>query len=246
MKDKQAVTDIFWTGGMDSTFVVLNSLMTTDNFIQTHYIVRSEDSTGIEIDTMISLRRLISRKYPEVMSRFLPPIYINEGLIPVFEDVTEQINELRQKCIVTEQYSHMANYCKANKINQIEVAITKETSLLEKFKHYERSLAFKCFSYPILHLTKIDIFRLAKEEDWYDILLATVFCHRPKKKITPCGTCGPCNDAVMAGMGFRLPLIPRLKANLTIPLRKYWRKNYLRHDETKLFRFIKKKFENRF
>lgn len=248
MKQNDNTTHVFWTGGMDSTFRVIQLLMTTDRIVQPHYIISSEDSTSIEIDTILTISRDLIRKYPELKSRFLPTIFTNEKLIPGLEEVTEQINELRKKCIVTDQYIFMVNYLKANNIDKIDVAITKEITLHgnRKFEYYRTSKAFVNFAYPILDLSKRDMFRLAKENDWYDLLSKTTFCHRPRKKVSPCGVCGPCNDAVVAGMGFRLPLVPLIKAKLTIPLRKYWRRNYLKQDDTRFFRFIKKKFVRRF
>ena len=38
---------------MDSTFNLIQRLLTTTVPVQPHYIVRHEDSTGIEIDTMM-------------------------------------------------------------------------------------------------------------------------------------------------------------------------------------------------
>ena len=226
MNEPTNKVDIFWTGGMDSTFRLIQLLTTTKNVVQPHYIIRFEHCTGIEIDTMITLRRMIVRKFPDVRSRFLPTIFINEGLIPEFKDLADHIEELRKLRIVTDQYQLMANYCRAFSIEHIDVAFIKNAHSQEKLNLYKQCQAFNSFSYPIVDVTKKDIFRIAKTNDFFNILIKTTFCHRPKKKISPCGICGPCNDAVMAGMGFRLPLIPYIKARITIPLRKYWRKNY--------------------
>lgn len=246
MEEALKKVNLFWTSGMDSTFRLVQLLMNSNYLVQPHYIVRHESSTGIEIDTMITLRRKIIQKYPQIRSRFLPTIYINEGLIPLYQDITEQIEDLRKICIVTDQYYYMACYCKAFNINKIDVAIIKDAHSEEKFNLYKKCQAFDCFSYPIETISKKEIFKIAKENDWYDILIKTSFCHRPRKRISPCGTCGPCNDAVMAGMGFRLPLIPYIKALLTIPFRKYWRKNYLRQNDTKFLRLIGRVFSKRF
>ena len=246
MKEDLEKVDVFWTGGMDSTFRVIQLLLTTDYLVQPHYIVRHEHSTGIEIHIMIILRRMIARKYPHIQSRFLPTIYVNEGLIPEYKDISDQIENLRKIRIVTDQYQLMANYCRKSNITNVEVALVKKAGNEDKLKLFKQCEAFNKFSYPIVNLTKKDMFKIAKEQGYYYILNKTIFCHRPHVKITPCGTCGPCNDAVMQGMGFRLPIFPHLKALITVPLRKYWRKNYLNQDDSKFFKLIKKKFEHRF
>jgi hypothetical protein len=237
-------TDIFWTGGLDSTFRLVQLL--TSDMIQPHYILRSEDSTGNEIDAQIQIRRMIVNQFPEVRSRFLPTIYTNGDLIPSFEDINEQINELSKTIKVREQYKIMSNYCRAFNIDQIEVSLIRLSG--EHGPSFENfnSPAFKSFFYPILEITKKELYKTAKKNHWNQILKQTSFCRRPRKKIRPCGLCGPCADAVESGMGFRFPILPYFKARLQIPLRKYWRKNYLKQDKSKFLRMIKRNFENRF
>ena len=48
-----AKAHLFWTGGWDSTFRLLQLLLEENKIVQTHYVIRSEQSTGQEIDTMI-------------------------------------------------------------------------------------------------------------------------------------------------------------------------------------------------
>lgn len=237
---------MFWTGGLDSSFRLIQLLYTTNFKVQPHYLVRRENSTGVEIDTMIRIRRAVVNQTPELRSRFLPTVYTNEDLIPTFDELNKQIEELRKTGKVAEQYEIMANYCKAFGIDQIEVALTSITGEKGFFEHFKTSPAFEYFSYPTIELSKKDMFRIARENNWDTILNMTSFCRRPKKKIKACGECGPCVDAVMSGMGYRLPLFSRLKANIQIPFRNYWRKNYMKHEESRFFKLIKQKFEGRF
>lgn len=250
MKETINKIDIFWTGGMDSTFRVIQLLLTTNYLVQPHYIVRHEHSTGIEIYTQIRLRRMISSDFPEVMLRLLPTIYTNENLIPEFNDINEQITDLRKngKKIV-QQYELMANYCREFNINKIDVALDKtpgEPAQEWLDKHFAGASAFDSFTYPIFHLTKIDMIKIAQENKWDDILALTSFCRRPNIKITPCGQCGPCIDAVISGVGFRLPFIPRMKAKIQIPFRRFWRNNYYKHQDKWFFKFAKRFLEARF
>lgn len=246
MAHNEELIHIFWTAGMDSTFRLIQLLLTTKQIIQPHYIIGFEERNGVEIDTMLHLRKKIILKYPNVKDRFLHTNYINQGLIKNDYEIACEISLLREECIVTDQYIYMANYCKAFNINRIEVAITKETTLQPKWIHYLNCNAFNYFEYPIADLTKKDIVNIAIKNKWWDILTGTTFCHRPIKKIYACGICGPCNDAVMAGMGFRLPMVTRIKAKVLIPFRKFWRKNYLEQKENKLLLWVGRNFRNRF
>jgi len=233
---------IFWTGGMDSTFAVVQLLMTTESLVQPHYIVRYEDSTGIEIDTMIRIRRKICREFPDLRPRFLPTVYTNVDLIPEFDDIKDDVDNLKKKMKIVAQYQLMANYCVANNIEKIEVALTNE---MESFEQFRASSAFKSFVYPIIDITKPQLYKIAKENNWNHFLDMTSTCRRPKKKIKACGMCTTCVDMVIQDMGFTLPLISRIKANIQAPLRKYWRGNYTKKKDTKLFQLIERKFEHK-
>ena len=247
MKETIDKVDLFWTGGWDSSFRLIQLLLTTESQVQPHYIIRHEDSTGTEITTMIKIRRAIVRDFPEVRSRFLQTVYTNEDLISRYDDIEEQVKELSTQVRVNDQYRIMSNYCRELSIDRIEVSLDKtpgETAQEWLEKHFKGIPAFSCFSYPIFDLTKADMLDIARTNGWEEILKMTSFCRRPPK-IKPCGPCGPCTDAVISGMGFRLPFKSRMKAKLLIPLRKYWRNNYDKNKGTKLFRLIERRFVGR-
>ena len=66
MKNKRNTHHVFWTGGLDSSFRVINLLRTPDELIQPHYVIRHENSTGSENDDMNSIRMAITKKYPDL------------------------------------------------------------------------------------------------------------------------------------------------------------------------------------
>jgi 7-cyano-7-deazaguanine synthase in queuosine biosynthesis len=249
MKEAGKKIHIFWTGGWDSTFRLLQLLNTTNAIVQPHYIIRHENITGIEVYVMTLIRREIFNSYPEVRSRFLPTRYVNQDLIKTNNDIESQITELRKSTKVNEQYRLMANYCSEYGIKEIEVSLDKtpgQTAEEWLNEHFKGISAFDCFRYPVFHLTKYDMYMIAKKNKWDHILSMTSFCRRPSIKIEPCGVCGPCVDTVNSGLGFRLPVVARIKAKLQLPLRKYWRNNYNNNKDTKLFRFIEKHFISKF
>lgn len=249
MSEKEEVHHVFWTGGQDSTFRVLQLLYTTSQPIQPHYIIRHEESTSIEIDTMADIRRAAIKKYPEWKTRFLPTIFTNEALIPSYAEIDEKIEEMRKTIRVHEQYQVLTSYCKYAGISKIDVSF--ETDLRSKNPrnpirdYFEGKFPFESFRNPITDMTKRSCLQYAKDQGWDDLLNMIWFCRRPVKKIGPCGICGPCTDTVDNGMGFRLPVISRLKARILIPFRKYYRKNYLKHDTSWFFRLVRRKLEDR-
>jgi 7-cyano-7-deazaguanine synthase in queuosine biosynthesis len=247
MKETVDKVDLFWTGGWDSTFRLVQLLMTTGSMVQPHYIVRSEDVTGIEISTMIKIRRAIVRTYPEVDARFLPTIYTNEDLITRHEDIKEQVEKIRAQVKVNEQYHILADYCRERNIAQAEVSLVQYPGMDAEerlSKQFMNAPAFKSFTFPVIHLSKTDMDKIAREQHWEEIMYLSSFCRRPPKS-KPCGVCGPCTDAVIRGMGFRLPFSSRMKAKLLIPFRKYWRNNYEKNKNKRFFRLIERKLVHR-
>jgi len=143
----------------------------------------------------------------------------------------------------------MSSYCKAYGIEKIDVAFTNETlKTLKEIGLYDpfmNAKAFSCFTFSIIDLTKVALFKVAKENGWEDILLMTSFCRRPIKKVSPCGVCGPCIDAVSSGIGFRFSFKSLAKAKLQTPFRKYWRKNYDKQNTSWFFKMIKRRYEGK-
>jgi len=249
MNENTNVINAFWTGGMDSTFNLIQRLLTTSVPVQPHYIVRHEDSTGIEIDTMITIRRAVVAKFPELRSRFLPTIYTNEDTFSRSKELDAKIEELRKQVKINEQYQILAHYCREFKIDRVDLSYELDDDTVPGeivvADYFGKSEAFRSFFNPLETVTKRDCYRIAKEGGWSDLLLLTSFCRRPRKKIRPCGVCGTCSDAVRNGMGFRLPVIPRIKANLLMPFRNYWRKNKGKQKQNRYFKLIQQKFEGR-
>jgi hypothetical protein len=250
MKEKEEIHHVFWTGGLDSSFRVLYLLMTTEEPVQPHYIIRHEESTGNEIDAMNNIRRAFAREYPERDDRFLPTIYVNEDLIPKMEKVSAAVDEMRKRINVLEQYEIIARYCKAGDIRKIdltyELYVDASSNELNVGSYFGNTFPFESIVNPHNTLYKKDYYRIAKEQGWAGFLNMTSFCRRPIKRNIPCGTCGPCTDAMVHGLGFRLPFRSRLKSKLLKPFRYYYRKNYLKHDKVWIFRFIKRRFEHKF
>jgi len=241
--------NIFWTGGQDSTFRLMQLLTTTSEIVQPHYVIRHEDSTGFEIETMIRVRRAIVRKFPDVRSRFLPTIYTNEDYLPTYKEIDEEINELRKIKKVNDQYQIMSRYCKKFNIKEIDVCYERDIDTLpgdiRLCNYFGKTNVFKSFVNPLNEITKRECYQFARVNGWHDILKMTSFCRRPKIKIDACGVCGPCYDAMRNGLGFRLSLKSRIKGKILIPFRNYYRNSYSKHDNTWFFRLVKRKLEHR-
>lgn len=214
--------DLLWTGGWDSTFRLLQILFVEKKAVKTHYIIRPQECTGKEIDTIHNIRRKISRSYPEQRKLILPITFMSIDEIKSNNLITEEYKKVRKTRKLNKQYEILARYCNQIGVNNMELSVLSS----ETFEHVNTdSIIFQYFELPLLGLTKQKMYEIARENGWMDLMKMTWFCRRPKKG-RPCGFCGPCTDAVIAGMGWRLPLSSRFIAYIQLPFRKWWRNNY--------------------
>lgn len=232
--DKSCV-NLLWTGGWDSTFRLLQLLFKKKVNVQPHYLMRSEQQSGKEIDTMVNIRRHLSRQHPEI-GKLLHPLIINDSKsVYKYPEIEKLHQNLSEKKKVNYQYKLLACYCREIDVSDMEL------SIIALEKDIVHSKLFDCFSLPLLDKTKLEMYEDAKNNDWMDIMEMTWFCRRPVKG-KPCGFCGPCTDVLDMGMGWRLPLKARVIANLQLPFRKWWRNNYEKQSNgpfKKLFELLK-------
>jgi hypothetical protein len=251
VEERRKIHHVFWTGGLDSSFRVIHLLRSSDELVQPHYVIRHEESTGNEINAMNNIRRGITKKYPDLRPKLLPTEYINEELIPANAKVEAAVEQMRKETRgIHEQYEILARYCKAHGIDEIDLTYERYNSEVASgitgvSAHFGKDFPFESFRNPHTHISKRQCYDQAKKEGWSDLLKMTSFCRRPRRNGKPCGTCGPCNDVLKESMGFRLPFISRVKANILLPFRLYYRNNYHKHDTHWFFRTVKRRFEHR-
>ena len=216
------VTHLFWTGGWDSTFRLLQLLFLEKKTVQPHYLIRPQECTGKEIDTIHKIERQILRDHPETEELLLPIKFFNvEHLKPDIE-ISSAYNRIKDRQYISIQYQMLARYCKQEGLESVELGVLGR----ETFEYFKTiTTIFRYFEFPILGLTKPEMARISDKNGWIKYMKMTGFCRRPKKG-KPCGICGPCSDAVIMGVGWRLPMKARIIANIQIPFRKWWRNNY--------------------
>lgn len=216
------VTHLFWTGGWDSTFRLLQLLFDEEKTVQPHYLIRPQECTGKEIDTIHNIQRQILRKHSELRKILRPTKFVNIDHVKIDNDITAEYERIKAKQYISVQYEMFARYCKQEGLDSMELSVLSS----ETFEYFKTNTTiFKFFELPILGLTKPKMARIADENGWTEYMKMTWFCRRPRKG-KPCGICGPCSDAVIAGVGWRLPIGRRIIANIQVPFRKWWRDNY--------------------
>ncbi len=227
INQEKTIVDLAWTAGWDSTFRLLQLLLIKKKCVRPHYIVRSESSTGQEIDAMNRIRRKLFADWPETRKALMPTRFVDVRSILIKPEINAEYERVKEQKKVVEQYLLLACYRFQERLDKIEIGIHSGDS---RWRLAGEKL-FEGFSLPLHDLDKKGMRRLAIEHGFADIMDLTVFCRRPKRG-KPCGFCGPCHDAVALGMGYRLPLTRRLVATLQSPLRRWWRGNYAQMNPT--------------
>jgi len=224
---------LFWTGGWDSTYRLLEILLKEKKSVQTYYIIDpNRPSHELEMNRMDKIRKLIYKKYPSTRYQFLPTI--NTQLSDIQEDavITKAFKEANEKKHLGHQYDWLARFCKQFNIVDMELCVQKLESpanhrrfspFFERDEKsgdlvYKKSLSnepeyilFKRFEFPILHMTKQDMLNAARQNGWLGIMKKTWFCHQPIFLEIPCGKCDPCQQTMnQQGMKKRIPLLVRL------------------------------------
>lgn len=206
---------IFWTGGWDSTFRILQ-LLEKNIFIQPYYMVSTRSSTAMEIRTIGILKQMIAEKFPE-WSGFLGELELFDiAEIEKNDEISQAYYNLTQVGHLGNQYELLASFAFKRKLEEIELAVHKDDKVNIYIKSavipYNESLVldmnssnkeiqtlFRYFSFPILDYTKLQMEKEAKAKGWIDIMDNTWFCHRPQKG-QPCGLCNPCRYTFEEGL----------------------------------------------
>lgn len=234
--DPDIHTKLLWTGGWDSTFRLLQLLNEEKKKVRPYYIIDPKrKSTGVEIQCMFELKNSIHQKYPHSKSLFLPVSYVNIDSIELDESITKAFNQLNKYTHLGSQFEWLSRLSKQYKFQKIEIAVentvgdknrNEYSKCVRKFicnnfsdnpailSERERSIftasktLYQHFRFPILHLTKQNMFEAAREKGWLSILKNTWFCYYPLyfpyRRLNPCGTCITCKRQLNYGLKWRI------------------------------------------
>ena len=222
-KSEHSPKYIFWTGGFDSTFRLLQLVNeNTSQKIQPIYFRYNIDninenakigmrrSQDVEIQTMDKIRGLLKS------DKILPTIIIDKEEKYFLKTYLSML-WLRYKKIVRRakcQIGSLAQYSVENNLN-IEIGIietdymrTKLFPYLDKINDtYKINLQktktnfalkiFKNLEFPIIDYSKSDIFEESQKMGWLEILKQTWSCWYPQKNGTPCLRCPMCKNRII-------------------------------------------------
>src|SRR5699024_9593065 len=90
------VKNVLWTGGWDSTFRILDLVLSKKESVQPFYILDSDrNSTPLELKIMDKIKKLILEINPQSKDRIFDHIMININNLQVNDDSTYEYNFLQ-------------------------------------------------------------------------------------------------------------------------------------------------------
>ncbi|WP_019625793.1 hypothetical protein [Thioalkalivibrio sp. ALJT] len=223
---------VFWTGGWDSTFRVLDLVLHHGESVTPVY-VRDETRQSIEQETrtMAQLRRQINQRADKgVLGE---PRVLHARAARPDSELRRKFAELVRTRGIGEQYIWLAELVRQHGLQGIEVCVQynenffflapdlppdqREYRLEPVQPALDEATAeslFNLFSFPTLHIGKAEMRIHARQHGFLDLLEQTWFCHMPTRSGQPCGFCVPCRMVVSRGVGDRLPWRARLNGRL--------------------------------
>ncbi|CAK8712620.1 hypothetical protein H206_03225 [Candidatus Electrothrix aarhusensis] len=226
---------ILWTGGWDSTFRILSTLLTQDgpNIRPLYLLDTSRASTINELETIHKIKKQIFKKGKYYSDKLKPMLIIDSSDIPEISEIREAYCKIRQTNWLGSQYVQLAELINHFKLTYPEISIEADVTGLKFLHAFLRSNVttyngmkilsspmqdnisksyceiFKYFSFPLIFKSKLDMHQESLSFGISEELQMSWFCHTPRRG-QPCGLCGPCQDIVKADMAWRLPFLSRL------------------------------------
>jgi hypothetical protein len=217
------IINVFWTGGWDSTFRVLQLALLENRTVRPYYGVDPHrQSIANEIIAMTRIRHRLKADFPAQAARLLPVEMIDIEEAPPDAEISRWYQQLAAQVHISKQYEGLARFAKYN-VAEPELCIEKMVGIdrVMLFRDFVRPFMkgkghechiegpfsepaiemFKYFRFPIAHLTKGDMRIISEEQGFLDIMKLTWFCQRPVKG-QPCGKCRPCLMAPSSGLEY--------------------------------------------
>lgn len=215
-------TKLLWTGGWDSTFRLLQILLEEKKKVQPIYMIDpARNSTGIEIQSMDKLKRIIHQKYPETEILLSHVYYVNIESLEPDEEITNAYKTLKQYVPLGNQYEWLPRFCKQNNYHEVEFAIENvadglgrsegskfvrqfisdnfsadpnKLSKKERLIYSTSKTLLQYFKFPVIHISKSEMLRLGMQNGWMPIMEKTWFCYQPLN--VPFRGLSPCGNCI--------------------------------------------------
>jgi hypothetical protein len=229
---------LLWTGGWDSTYRLLDTLLVRGKSVQPYYLTDpGRPSTAYERTAMDRIAAAVARRNPDAAARLAPPIVTGVAHLRPDAEITARFERLRGRSHLGGQYDWLARFALQHGLDDLELSIHRDDRAAEFLqRHVVREgvetgdpyyrlrtpptdddlRIFERFRFPLFDLTKREMERGARRSGFIDLMELTWFCHVPTPDGRPCGRCNPCRYTIAEGLARRIPLQTRLRNHRVI------------------------------
>lgn len=212
---------VFWSGGLDSTYIVLQTLLLEQKKLQPYYIIDPDrPSWKKELEVMQQIREEIARYDPNAAQRLLPTRIFEKKSIKKYWILRWHYHWFTRHMDLGPQYEWLARFACQHKLSAIAVGFIKNPEHLDlqldrmirqqamgegfecriKDKPHPKALQlFKRLRFPIIWLSKHELVENAIRHGFSHLLALSWFCHTPTSENKPCGHCRPCQMVEKTG-----------------------------------------------
>jgi len=262
--DRDVPVQLFWTGGWDSTFRLLQLLLAHGLPVAPVYLVdETRASTQTEFDTMERIREALFEAHPGTRALLQPTRVSRVADIAPDAAIDCGYARLAARYGMGNQYAWLARHCREHALHGIELScecalhgagVMLQANIVPMVAPQgyatfhipptapdaDAALVFGAFGLPLVRTTREQMVAQAQRAGWMRLMGMTWFCHRPTRAGTPCGVCNPCLTSIKQGFGWRVSR-PRRAAGVLyrmtlLPLRKAVRHIVLKRRERRASR----------
>lgn len=221
---KDNIKYCFYTGGWDSTYMILYYLINGYKVKPIYIIDKNRKSYVKEEETINVIIEKINEISP-YKNNLLEIEKIELSSINVSSDIEESYKKIKSKVYIGTQYPWLSEIAK--KYGNVSIGIEKPSgeysgcveaiktfgalkkidniSVIDKKKSkVELVDLMGNFSFPIIDITEKEMIDNIKKWEFEDIMKQIWFCHNPINNM-PCGLCRPCEQKMECDMNFLLP-----------------------------------------
>lgn len=225
------VVHIFWTGGLDSTYRMVE-LSRRKCVIQPHYVITGKKTVEYELRAMAKIL-LILQNDKRTMAKIQSPLIFSRNELENYSDIRLAYDFLyEKKNFKSAQYRLLAHYARQKQLkleiglqfseNGSVAKVVDQSFLVDcydnndvmmidpvKGQHEWASFTlFKDFLFPksLFHKTKSEEIEELKKLGYNEVLKNVWFCFSPVLGM-PCGHCFPCRSSRKEGAGVLIPFV---------------------------------------
>lgn len=220
---EKKVVELFWTGGFDSTFRVVE-LSRCDIRIRPYYALEHRECEQIELEAISKISKAL-REHPSTKAILEDVVLLDESDIKIPEQVGKAYLVLKERYKLGSQYDKLAVFAASHPGVELGAvkggklrSIVEENGELEKVHdenigdYYQVNTSVTCddvnqilgnYHFGLLEKSKSDMLLLYKNMGYTEIMEMTWFCHHPVNG-KPCGVCNPCSIAIEEGLSERM------------------------------------------